>query len=126
VRKVTNNLTLTGYGDIFNVGTLENSGEHIAEIPLAELREPDSHPFLVEADEAMTRLVESVKEYGVREPRLARPIADGGYELLCGNRRKRACEIVGLAVMPVIARELSDDDAAIAMVGRQPATLKTQ
>jgi ParB family chromosome partitioning protein len=64
----------------------------------------------------MTRLCENIKRYGVREPGLARPREDGGYELLCGNRRKRACELAGIAVMPVIVRELDDDSAAIAMV----------
>jgi ParB family chromosome partitioning protein len=60
--------------------------------------------------------VESVRQFGVREPRLARPLTDGGYELLCGNRRKRACQIVGLTVMPVIVREMDDSQAVIAMV----------
>ena len=90
-------------------------GERVVEIPLAELHEPDPHPFLVQDDDAMTALVESIRQYGVREPGLARPRADGGYELLCGNRRRRACEIIGLAVLPVIIRNLSDLDAATAM-----------
>jgi ParB family chromosome partitioning protein len=64
----------------------------------------------------MTLLADSIREFGVREPGLARPRVDGGYELLCGNRRKRACEIVGLTTMPVLVRELDDDSAAIAMV----------
>jgi ParB family chromosome partitioning protein len=109
------NLALAGYDDIFNAGTLRN-GETIAEIALAELHAPDCHPFRVNDDESMTRLAESVREYGVREPGLARTRSEGGYELLCGNRRKRACEIVGLATMPIIVRELNDDLAVIAMV----------
>jgi ParB-like chromosome segregation protein Spo0J len=64
----------------------------------------------------MGRLVESVREFGVREPGLARKRSGGGYELLCGNRRKMACEIVGLPALPVIVRELDDDNAVIAMV----------
>jgi ParB family chromosome partitioning protein len=64
----------------------------------------------------MTALVESIKQYGVREPGLARPRTDGGYELLCGNRRKRACQIIGLTVLPVIIRELDDQSAAVAMI----------
>ena len=64
----------------------------------------------------MIRLVESVKEYGVREPGLARPREGGGYELLCGNRRKRACELAKVTSMPVIIRELDDSSAAIVMV----------
>jgi ParB family chromosome partitioning protein len=113
VRKTNGNLALTGYGDIFNVGM---GGDAITEIPLDELREPDNHPFKVSNDEAMAALVESVRQYGVREPGLARQSAEGGYELLCGNRRKMACRLAGLATMPVIIRDLSDDDAAIAMV----------
>jgi ParB family chromosome partitioning protein len=70
----------------------------------------------VNDDDAMFRLAESVKEYGVREPGIARPRTDGGYELLCGNRRKRACELAELEAMPVIIRNLDDDLAAIVMV----------
>ena len=92
------------------------SGERISEIPLADLHEPDQHPFLVQDDEAMTTLVESIRNAGVREPGLARPRVEGGYELLCGNRRKRACEIIGLPTLPVIIRSLNDKDAIDAMV----------
>jgi ParB family chromosome partitioning protein len=119
VRKTNGNLALAGYNDIFNVGM---GGDVIKEIALSELHEPDNHPFQVNNDDAMTALVDSIKQYGVREPGLARPITDGagtscaGYELLCGNRRKMACQLAGLATLPVIIRELSDDDAAIAMV----------
>ena len=113
MRNNNGNLALTGYNDIFNIGS---GGDVIAEIPLAELHEPDCHPFQVNNDDAMTTLVDSIKQYGVREPGLARPRTDGGYELLCGNRRKMACQLAGLATVPVIIREMSDDDAAIAMV----------
>ena len=91
-------------------------GERIIQIPLTELHEPDPHPFIVQDDDAMEKLAESVKEYGVREPGLARRREDGGYELLSGNRRKMACEIAGLTAMPVIVRRLNDDEAAITMV----------
>ena len=110
------NLALSNYGDIFNVGAESNDNERIMQIPLAELFPPDFHPFQVNDDEAMTRLAESVRGYGVREPGLARPRAEGGYELLSGNRRKRACELAGLSSLPVIIRELDDDCAAIVMV----------
>jgi len=90
-------------------------GEQITKIPLAELYPPDFHPFNVNDDDSMKTLVESVKQYGVREPGLARK-REGGYELLCGNRRKRACEIAGIATLPVIICELNDDNAVIAMV----------
>ena len=115
-RNQTNNtITLTGFEDIFNVGT-HQSGECVQMLPLTELHEPDPHPFAVRDDEAMMKLAENVREFGVREPGLARPRADGGYELLCGNRRKRACELAGLTEMPVIVRELSDEQAVLAMV----------
>jgi len=94
----------------------KTGSNRITEIPLAELYPPDFHPFEVKDDPAMSRLVRSVKRYGVREPGLARPRAEGGYELLAGNRRKRACELAGIAAMPVIIREMDDDSAAIAMV----------
>jgi ParB family chromosome partitioning protein len=112
VRKTGGTLALAGYNDIFNTG----GGDAITEVPLGELHEPDCHPFQVNNDEAMTALVDSVKQFGVREPGLARPLPTGGYELLCGNRRKMACRLAGLPTLPVIIRELSDDDAAIAMV----------
>jgi ParB family chromosome partitioning protein len=110
-----NNIALTGFEDIFNVGTPQN-GECVTVIALTELYAPDCHPFQVSDDETMTLLVESVKRFGVREPGLVRKRAEGGYELLCGNRRKRACQLAGLTEMPVIVRELDDDSAVIAMV----------
>lgn len=113
MRKADGIFALAGYNDIFNVGS---SGDAITEVPLSELHAPDCHPFQVNNDDAMTTLVDSVKQFGVREPGLARPRAVGGYELLCGNRRKMACRLAGLPTLPVIIRELSDDDAAIAMV----------
>ena len=109
-------LALTGFDDIFKSGTPALSGEHIVHIPLSDLHEPTDHPFLVKDDDAMSRLVKSIKRYGVREPGLARPHAEGGYELLAGNRRKRGCELAGIATLPVIIREMDDDTAAIAMV----------
>jgi ParB family chromosome partitioning protein len=111
--KTAGNLALAGYGDIFSIGA---EGEQIKEIPLSELYPPEFHPFQVNNDAEMQSLVESVKQYGVREPGLARKRAEGGYELLCGNRRKMACEIAEIPTLPVIVRELDDDGAAIAMV----------
>jgi ParB family chromosome partitioning protein len=113
--QANNNITLAGFDDIFNVGTPQN-GERVQMLPLTELHEPDPHPFVVRDDEAMTKLAENVREYGVREPGLARSRTDGGYELLCGNRRKRACELAGLTEMPVIVRELTDEQAVLAMI----------
>ena len=92
------------------------SGEQITLIPLTELHAPEFHPFEVRDDAEMDALAANVAQYGVRESGLARPRAEGGYELLAGNRRRRACELAGLPTLPVIVREMSDDDAAIAMV----------
>lgn len=88
----------------------------VSEIPLASLYPPGFHPFQVNDDDAMEQLVKSVKQYGVREPGLARPRTKGGLELIAGNRRKRACELAGFKTMPVLIREMDDDSAAIAMV----------
>jgi ParB family chromosome partitioning protein len=115
MRKTNGNLALAGFDEIFG-GVTQQVGETITEIALAELHAPDCHPFQVNDDAAMTCLVESITAFGVREPGLARKRQDGGYELLCGNRRKRACEIIGLPTLPVIFRELDDDSAVVAMV----------
>jgi ParB family chromosome partitioning protein len=96
--------------------TSENDSERIIEVRLEELYPSENHPFQVNDDESMQKLVRSIKQYGVREPGLARPRIDGGYELLAGNRRKRACELAGISTLPVIIREMNDDEAAIAMV----------
>ena len=92
------------------------SGEVIVEISINELYPPEFHPFQVNDDEAMQRLVRSIKQYGIREPGLVRPRENGGYELIAGNRRKRACELAGLSTLPVIIRNMSDDQAIIAIV----------
>ena len=120
------NLALAGYDELFasTTATTEPSniikpdfiGECVVKIPLTELHPPEFHPFHVNDDEAMDRLAANIKLYGVREPGLARPRADGGYELLAGNRRKRACELAEVSTLPVIIREMSDDAAVIAMV----------
>jgi len=117
-RKQTTNLVLMGFDDIFKVSTnnMNLTGEKIVSIPLTALYPPELHPFQASDDDAMKRLVESVKQYGIREPGLARPRFDGGYELLCGNRRKRACEIADITEMPVIIRELDDDTAILTMI----------
>ena len=94
--KTTGNLALAGFDDIFTSGVTAIKGETITEIPLVELHPPEFHPFQINDDLSMTRLVKSVRQYGVREPGLVRPREDGGYELLSGNRRKRACELAGI------------------------------
>jgi ParB family chromosome partitioning protein len=94
-------ISLTGHKDIFKPTAkplVPLEGETVVNIPLEELHPPEFHPFHVFDDESMERLVKNIKKYGVREPGLVRPRTDNdgnpdGYELLCGNRRKRACEI---------------------------------
>lgn len=90
--------------------------ERIQEIPLSELHPFKNHPFRVVDDEAMQRTVESVAQFGVLAPALARPRPEGGYELVAGHRRMRASELAGLETMPVIVRQMDDDVATIAMV----------
>ena len=107
------NLALSSHDEIFGIDT---GIESIVELPLDVLHPPEFHPFQVNDDLAMYRLAESIRQYGVREPGLARPRSDGGYELLCGNRRRRACELAGKPLLPVIIRELDDASAALVMV----------
>ena len=90
--------------------------EVVEQIPLSELHPFPDHPFQVREDASMQETAESVKEYGVLVPALARPREDGGYELIAGHRRKHACELAGLATMPVIVRDIDRDAATIIMV----------
>ena len=90
--------------------------ETIKEIPLDELHPFPDHPFGVRDDEAMAQTVESIREYGVLVPAIARPREDGGYELIAGHRRKHACELAGRETMPVIVRDLDRNAAIIIMV----------
>ena len=90
--------------------------ETIKDIPLGELHPFPDHPFGVRDDEAMEQTVESIREYGVLVPALARPREDGGYELIAGHRRKHACELAGLMTMPVIVRDIDRNTATIMMV----------
>ena len=90
--------------------------EVVVQISLSELHPFPDHPFQVREDASMQETAESVKEYGVLVPALARPREDGGYELIAGHRRKHACELAGLATMPVIVRDIDRDAATIIMV----------
>ena len=92
------------------------SAEKVQNIALAELYPFPDHPFAVRDDDSMTEMVESVKEYGILAPVVVRPREDGGYELISGHRRKRACELAGLTTIPVIVRDMDADSAIIAMV----------
>ena len=101
--------------DMNTGGKTAADGELIT-LALAELYPFRRHPYKVCDDDAMRDMAESVKQYGVLSPAIARPLPDGGYELVSGHRRKRACELAGLETMPVIVRELDDDAAAILVV----------
>lgn len=90
--------------------------EKIREIPLNELYPFEGHPFQVRDDEAMRETVESIRQYGVLVPAIVRPRAEGGYEMIAGHRRLRASELAGKGTMPVLVRELDDDEATIIMI----------
>ena len=111
-------ISLTSVDDLFSTeeSRVDEQREKIAEIPLSELYPFKDHPFKVIDNEAMFDTAESIKQYGVLVPAIARPREDGGYELVSGHRRKRACELAGLETIPVIIRNLDDDAATIIMV----------
>ena len=111
-------LSLTSYDDLFSTdeSRADIDREKVMEIPLSELFPFKDHPFRVKDDDKMQETAESIKEYGVLVPALARPREDGGYELIAGHRRKRGCELAGLDTMPVIVRDMDDDAAVIVMV----------
>ena len=90
--------------------------ERVKEIPLTELHPFKDHPFKIQNDNEMKRLMESIQKFGTLTPALARPLPEGGYELISGHRRLAACQVLGIETMPVIIREMSDDEAVIAMV----------
>lgn len=110
------NVKLTSYDDLFQPQAEQEQGERILNIPISELHPPVNHPFKVVDDEAMQEMSESIQKYGVLTPAIARTLETGGYELIAGNRRKRASELAGLDTLPVIVRELDDDAAIILMV----------
>ena len=90
--------------------------ERVKEIPLNELHPFKEHPFKIQNDDEMKRLIESIQKFGTLTPALARPLPEGGYELISGHRRLAACQVLGIETMPVIVREMTDDEAVIAMV----------
>lgn len=112
------NRKLESVDDLF--GTEESRAddrrEKVMDIPLSEISDFPDHPFRVLKDEAMQRMAESVKLYGILHPVLVRPKEGGGYEMIAGHRRKMASELAGLEVIPCIVRELTNDEAIIAMV----------
>lgn len=111
-------IELTSVDDLFSTeeSRVDAQREKVMEIPLSELHPFKGHPFKVKDDEAMLETAESVREYGVLVPAIARPDPDGGYELVAGHRRHRASELAGKETMPVIVRDLDDDAATIIMV----------
>ncbi len=112
-------LSLTSYDDIFTTedARQEDQRGRVVEIPLGKLQHFHDHPFQVRHDQALQDMADSIKEYGVLSPALARPLPDGGgYEVISGNRRLEACILAGMQTMPVIVRDMTDDEAIIAMV----------
>ena len=112
------NINLTSVDDLFSTeeSRADAGREKVMEIALTELFPFKDHPFKVKDDEAMADTAESIKEYGVLVPAIARPRDEGGYELVAGHRRHRASELAGLDTMPVLVRNLDDDAATIIMV----------
>lgn len=112
------NMRLTSVDELFETDASreDKQRERVLDIPLSEISDFPNHPFKVKADEAMLEMAESVKQYGILVPALVRSKADGGYEMVAGHRRKKASELAGKEKMPCIVRELSDDEAIVAMV----------
>ena len=112
------NLALKGLDEMFSTeeSRQEQKREQVQQIPIEELFPFKEHPFKVLDDEAMQRTVESVAQYGVLAPLIARPRPEGGYEIISGHRRQHAAELAGLETLPVIVREMTDDAAVILMV----------
>ena len=114
-------IKLSSYEDMFGPDENETSASkeekgEIREVPLSELRTFKNHPFRVVDDENMEELVESIKEFGVLVPAIARPRKEGGYELISGHRRKHASELAGKTTMPVMIKDCDDDEATVIMV----------
>ena len=112
------NISLSSYDDIFQTDQSreEAQQERVQEIPLSELHPFKGHPFKVLDDEAMQKTVESIAQFGVMTPAIARPRPEGGYEIISGHRRHHASELAGKETMPVIVRNMDDDAATILMV----------
>ena len=111
------NIQMTHFDDLFSSGMgVEESSEKVQEVALTELFPFKGHPFKVLDDERMQETVESIKAHGVLVPGIARPRAEGGYELVAGHRRKHASELAGRMSMPMIIRKLDDDEAVLLMV----------
>ena len=117
MKRAAKNIQMTSFDDLFSLEkSAEAGGEKIQELDLSELFPFQNHPFKVLEDEAMLDMVESIRMHGVLVPCIARPRAEGGYELIAGHRRKHASELAGKTTMLVIVRELDDDEATLLMV----------
>ncbi|MCX4299652.1 MAG: ParB/RepB/Spo0J family partition protein [Lachnospiraceae bacterium] len=117
MKRAAKNIQMTSFDDLFSIEkSTEAGGEKIQELDLSELFPFQKHPFKVLEDEAMLDMVESIRMHGVLVPGIARPRAEGGYELIAGHRRKHASELAGKTTMLVIVRELDDDEATLLMV----------
>lgn len=116
--KRKSDFTLPTLDDLFTTQAERGDAklERVKNIPLDELHPFKNHPFKVQNNEEMERMIESIRKVGTITPALARPLPDGGYELISGHRRLAACQVLGIETMPVIVREMSDDEAVIAMV----------
>lgn len=112
------NVSLKGADDIFSTeeSRQEQQREQVQQIPIGELFPFKNHPFKVLDDESMQRTVESVEQYGVLSPLIARPRPEGGYEIISGHRRQHAAQLAGLDALPVIVRNIDDDAAVLLMV----------
>lgn len=116
--KRKSDFTLPTLDDLFTTQAERDDAklERVKNIPLDELHPFKNHPFKVQNNEEMERMIESIRKVDTITPALARPLPDGGYELISGHRRLAACQVLGIETMPVIVREMSDDEAVIAMV----------
>ena len=108
------NVSLKGADDIFSTeeSRQEQQREQVQQIPIGELFPFKNHPFKVLDDESMQRTVESVEQYGVLSPLIARPRPEGGYEIISGHRRQHAAQLAGLDALPVIVRQMDDDTSS--------------
>ena len=116
--KRKSDFTLPTLDDLFTTQAERDDAklERVKNIPLDELHPFKNHPFKILNNDEMERMIESIRKVGTITPALARPLPDGGYELISGHRRLAACQVLGIETMPVIVREMSDDEAVIAMV----------
>ncbi len=112
------NISLSSYDDIFETdeSRADSQLERVQKIPVSELKPFQNHPFKVVDDEAMLRTTESIAQFGVLTPLIARPLEEGGYEIISGHRRVHAAEAAGLTEVPVIVRDMTDDEAVVLMV----------